>query len=391
MSSRTVSFFIFFSMFLTVYGSANYYIIKRGWQCLPDITRLKRAYIVLALIWAFSYLTGRILENLSPGFMANTLIWIGSSWLGFMAYFFMILIPLDIVRLFNHRFHFFPESWGVNPRKIRLITGCIVFGTVAMANLYGYINACHVRLKPLDIAIDKRAGSLKKLRIVFASDIHLGTIVGEKRLKRMAEMMNEQDPDLVLFGGDIVDEGLHPETHREITEILKSINARYGVFASTGNHELIVGIEKSQAFIAASGIRLLRDEAVTVDGSFVLAGREDASFRRFTEKNRKSLEKILEKTDLNLPLILMDHTPYTLSEAEETGVDLQLSGHTHNGQMWPFNYITGLIFEQDWGRWRRSDTLYYVSCGAGVWGPPVRIGSYPEIVVINVTFGGIDR
>ncbi len=390
MNNRAVTFFVFFSIFLAVYGSANYYIIKRGWQCLPDIVRLKRAYLVIALVWAFSYLTGRILESLSPGFMSSALIWIGSSWLGFMSYFFIILIPIDIVRLLNFWLKFFPSSWAENPLRIRMITGVIVFSVVALANLYGYFNACNVRLEPVDITIDKQAGNLKNLKIVFASDIHLGTIIGEKRLQRMADMINEQNPDIVLFGGDIVDEGLHPETHRGIADILKSIHSRFGSYAVTGNHELIVGIEKSARFIDAAGIRLLQDEALTVNSSFILAGREDSSYKQFTGKQRKTLEEILKGTDQSLPVLLMDHSPFKLEQAEQAGVDLQMSGHTHNGQLWPFNYITGMIYEQDWGYWKKGKTQYYISCGAGVWGPPVRIGSYPEIVVVNITFGDID-
>jgi predicted MPP superfamily phosphohydrolase len=391
MISTQLAFLLFFMIALTITGSVNYYIIRRGWQCLPDKFRLKRAYLVIAVFWAFSYLTGRVLEHWSPGWMSGLLIWTGSSWIGFMSYFFLILIPLDLIRLLNFWFRFFPDSWSVNPHKTRMITGGIIFGVVALANLYGYFNACQFRLKPVDIAIAKSAGDLKKMKIVFVSDIHLGTVVGPSRFGRMVDMINSQNPDLVLIGGDLVDEGLHSEKNRDIHDILKRLRSGYGTYAVTGNHELIVGIDNSEPFITGAGIRLLRDEAVTVNGSFILAGRDDFETKRFTGFERKPLPAILQGTDKNLPIILMDHTPYRLEEAERAGVDLQLSGHTHNGQFWPFNYITGMIFEQDWGYWRRGDTQYYVSCGAGVWGPPIRIGSYPEIVVVDVRFGDIDR
>ncbi len=131
---------------------------------------------------------------------------------------------------------------------------------------------------------------------------------------------------------------------------------------------------------------MLRDTAVLVNGQFYLVGRDDRDKPRFTGKPRKELSEILNKADHAYPIILMDHQPFNLEKSADNGVDLQLSGHTHNGQIWPFSYITRAIYELSWGYKKIRNTHVYVSCGFGTWGPPVRLGSRPEVLIIHLTF-----
>jgi hypothetical protein len=158
------------------------------------------------------------------------------------------------------------------------------------------------------------------------------------------------------------------------------------VYAVTGNHEYIGGVEPACAYLTEHGITMLRDAATVVAKSVVLAGREDISYNRGNGRKRKPLSELLNGCDRSLPIIVMDHQPFRLHEAEGQGVDLQLSGHTHHGQLFPFNFITERVFELSWGYKKKGNTHVYVSCGVGTWGPPVRIGNTPEIVDLTLTF-----
>ncbi len=258
---------------------------------------------------------------------------------------------------------------------------------VAIAIVAGYYNAKNPRLKTLEIHIPKSADSLRTLDVAVASDIHLGTIIGNGRLKRIVDKINSLHADLVLFPGDIVDEDLAPVIQQNLGETLRTIKAKYGVFAVTGNHEYIGGVEDACKYLTDHGIRVLRDEVVTVDGSITLVGREDRSSSQFAGKKRKPLMELMANVDKRFPIILMDHQPIGLNEAVDAGVDLQLSGHTHHGQIWPFNWITEAIYEVSWGYKKKNQTQFYVSSGVGTWGPPVRLGNTPEIINLRITFG----
>ena len=167
---------------------------------------------------------------------------------------------------------------------------------------------------------------------------------------------------------------------------LKNLHAPLGVYAITGNHEYIGGAAEAVAYLTEYNIKFLSDTAEFLDNRFYLAGRDDRDKTRFTGKPRKSLADILKNANHSFPILLMDHQPFQLSIPEELGVDLQLSGHTHDGQIWPFNYITNAIYEVSWGYKKKGNTHIYVSCGYGTWGPPMRIGNHPEVVSITLHF-----
>ena len=217
-----------------------------------------------------------------------------------------------------------------------------------------------------------------------AGDIHLSPINDEKFLANIVEKINSLNPDIVLFPGDIVDDKAEVLKRLNIGKSFKKIKSKYGVFASNGNHEFINGVEDADSFMRENGIEVLRDTMVTIDDAFIISAREDITINNFTNKNRKSLESILNGVDRSYPIILLDHTPVKLDHARKNGIDLQLSGHTHHGQMWPGNIITNLIYEISWGYKKVENTQYYVTSGAGTWGPPVRTGSRSEIVNIKV-------
>ncbi len=383
---KQLNFVIFFTVFFTIYALGNYYIFIRGYQAIPKGSAARPYYVALFLFLALAYIAGRFLERGTICAASGFLIWTGSFWLGMMLYLLLGALFFDCIRLSQFLFHWYPESLTANYERAKQIAAGIVVAISVLLILAGYINALVPLVRNLEIDIPKRAGNLQSLRIALVSDIHLGTIISNSRLNRMIAGINALDPDIVLMAGDIVDEDLAPVIENNLGEMLRSIRSRYGIYAVTGNHEYIGGVEEAYAYLVDHRITMLRDTAVKIADSFYIVGREDRSIKQFTGGIRKTLPSIMADVDTNLPVILMDHQPYNLSDAGKCGADLQLSGHTHHGQMWPFNYITRAIYEISRGYRQIGPTHYYVSNGFGTWGPPVRIGNRPEIVQITLKF-----
>ena len=255
-----------------------------------------------------------------------------------------------------------------------------------MLLLGGFINSTLPRISELTLRVTKRSAKMDRLNIVAVSDIHLGTIVGRYRIEHIVKMINSLNPDLVLLPGDIVDEDLKPVIRQNLGAALLNIRSRFGVYAATGNHEYIGGVEQACDYLTKHNIVMLRDQSIKIADSVFLVGREDLSANRFGGKQRKDLSELMAGVDPGYPVILMDHQPWNLGQVSGQGVDLQISGHTHNGQLWPLNYIVDSIYELPWGYRKIGNTQFYVSDGAGTWGPPIRIGNRPEIVQIHMKF-----
>jgi predicted MPP superfamily phosphohydrolase len=204
-------------------------------------------------------------------------------------------------------------------------------------------------------------------------------------LPKLVNKINALNPDIILFAGDIVDDKAEILKAQGIGKSFLKLKSKYGLFTINGNHEFINGINSSVRYAQKLGMTVLRDTAVLIDESFYLIGREDSTKFRFEGVHRKTLASIVEELD-SFPKILIDHTPFNLSEAVQNNIDLQLSGHTHHGQIWPANIITSLIYEISWGYKKSGNTHFYVTSGAGTWGPPVRTGSKSEIVNIKINF-----
>ena len=377
---------IFILIVLSVYGSVNYYIFLRGWQAIPKISLYKTAYVIIFLLLSLSFFAGRILERYTISAASNIFIWSGSLWLGLMAYLFLSVLLIDILRASNFFFNFFPDFIYANYGKTKLI---IAAGTLALSVLIvvaGFINECIPNIKKIELTIPKKAGNIKSLHIAMASDIHMGTIISNSRLEKLVSTINDLKPDIVLLPGDIVDEDLRPVIKNNLGDILKTFKSKYGTYAITGNHEYIGGAEAAVKYLTAHNINMLRDSAVKINGSFYIVGREDRSIKQFSGLERKDLKIIIKDIDCRLPVILMDHQPFSLHKTAESCVDLQLSGHTHHGQLWPFNFITSMIYEISHGYKKIENTNFYVSSGYGTWGPPIRTSSRSEIVDIILHF-----
>ncbi|MEO8231898.1 MAG: metallophosphoesterase [Ignavibacteriota bacterium] len=377
---------IFFIIFLTVYTSLNFYVFIRGWQVISAYPVLKPIYAFFFVLIAYGYVLAKVLYKYLSPLAYDILLGVGAIWVAFLVYFLLSILLIDILRLFNGWFHFFPSIITDNYETAKKITAIIVVGLVSLIVLLGNLNKRNIEIRNLEITIPKGESKLDELNIVMASDIHLSPIDGERLLEIIVDKMNSLNPDIILLAGDIVDDKAKVLDESGIGESFRKLKSKYGVYSINGNHEFINGVDSCVKFAEKFGIKFLRDSYELIDSSFYLIGREDGSMLQFTGKQRKSLEEIVIDIPNNYPKILLDHTPFKLEQAQQNKMDLQLSGHTHNGQIWPANLITKMIYEISWGYKKKGNTHYYVSSGAGTWGPPVRTGSRSEIVNIKVKF-----
>jgi len=377
---------LFFIIFLTVYTSLNFYVFIRGWQVIAAYPILKPFYAILFIIIAYGYVIAKVLYKYLHPLAYDIILGVGAIWFAFLAYFLLSLLLIDILRLFNGWFHFFPSIITNNYETAKRLTAIIVIALVGLIVFLGNLNKQNIDVRKLEITIPKGDSKLDGLNIVMASDIHLSPIDGERLLVKIVDKMSSLNPDIILLAGDIVDDKAKVLEERGIGESFKKLKSKYGVYSINGNHEFINEVESCVSYAEKFGIKFLRDGYELIDSSFYVIGREDSSMPQFTGKQRKSLEEIVKDIPANYPKILLDHTPFKLEQAQQNGMDLQLSGHTHHGQIWPANIITSMIYELSWGYKKKGNTHYYVTAGAGTWGPPVRTGSSSEIVNIKVKF-----
>jgi predicted MPP superfamily phosphohydrolase len=349
------------------YFAGNIYIFIRGIQALALLPLgLKISLAILFWICVFLIFAGFAAQNSKlPYAFEHVIHEVGTSWLIVTLYMTLSLLCCDILRLFipGFRFGFFIS----------------LFLTIIILSI-GYIHYRNPNTRVFNIHINKfNAGLQKPLKIVAVSDIHLGYGTGKASLKKYVQMINAQHPDLILIGGDLVDRTVVPLYSENMLEELNQLNAPLGIYMVPGNHEYYAGIQKCIEYVKHTGIQLLMDSVVTLPNGIQLIGRDDKSNPR-----RKSLKQLRALTDPSKPTILIDHQPYRLEETEKEGIDLQFSGHTHEGQVWPLSLATDKIFDQSYGYRKWGDSQVYVSSGFSLWGPPFRIGTDSEMIVFMI-------
>jgi uncharacterized protein len=383
---KSMAFLIFYSIVFTVYFSVHYYLFTRLNMVFPGTQGLAIFFKIAFWVIALSFITGRILEKIWLTEFSIGVTVFGSYWLAALLYFLLIVLFIDLIRLADY---FLPLIPSFITSNLMLFKRYFFFGVtfvVFALVTYGYFNARKPVIREYALNIPKKAGELREVSIVLVSDLHLGSILENSHLERIADKVNSLNPDIILMAGDVIDEDLNPVIRKDLGSGLKQLKSRLGVYAVTGNHEYIGGVDLAVDYLEEHGIRMIRDSAILIANSFYLIGREDRDRQRFSGKPRKDLPAIMTGVDKAYPMILMDHQPFTLNESLENGVDLHLSGHTHNGQIWPLNYLIDAIYEVGWGYVNKSGMHVYVSSGVGTWGPPVRIGTRPEIVNIHLKF-----
>ncbi len=385
---KNIGFIIVFTLIIGIYSLLNYYIIRNGLPLFGNSNTYRKIFVWTIVFLAAAFIVGRFTERISVNLFSTTLIWIGSFWLAIMVYLVLQLALIDLVRGIDRLFHFLPDILTHDPVLTRKVLSAVVISITLLVVAIGHLNTWFPVVKKVDLTINKKAGHLKSLHIVAFSDVHLGTIIEKRHLKGIVKQVNELNPDIILIPGDIIDEDIAPVIHSNVGEYLTQLKAKYGVYGVTGNHEYIGGVDKARSYLTDHNIQVLSDTALLIDNSFYIVGREDLTIRQFTNNRRKPLNQIMEEVDTRFPVVLLDHQPLGLQQAEQAGIDLQLSGHTHHGQLWPFQWITQAVFEVSSGLLKKGDTHVLVSSGIGGWGPPVRTNSRPEILDITLSFVG---
>ncbi|SOC10942.1 hypothetical protein SAMN05880501_10659 [Ureibacillus xyleni] len=345
-----------------IYGSISAYL---GWNFKKwlesiHIFRWPVLYWMIVFLVAFSPFLGRV-SWLSPFSV------IGNYWMFFFEYGLIICIVVNIIIF-------------LTPLKNVTIIGSVAVGLLVILFGLGTYNAYSPVTRHLDISINK---SGEPLRLVVASDFHLGILSNKGHLQRFVDLANEAKPDAVLLVGDLVDDDPIWFVEDGMDQVMKQLRATYGVYGVLGNHEYYGG--KIPLFVEemkGANVQILMDETILVGDRFYLTGQEDA-----TNKKRKAIAE-LKPSDEEYPWIVMNHTPYDLELPQKAGADLHLSGHTHLGQLWPNNFITNKIFELDYGHMEKGSMHTLVSSGFGFWGPPMRIGSRSELWIVDINFTG---
>lgn len=360
---------LMFLMLPLVYIAGNAYLYWRILQAMASFPLWAR--IVLSMLFwvvAFALFISIGLRNASlPAPFVKTLYLCGSVWMVFLLYSVLLLILFDLLKAFVH----LP---GQSLFYALPLTLCLL--------VYGYVNYRNPQVRNISIPLEKNLSG-DGLTAVAVSDIHLGYGTGVKALKRYVKMINEQDPDVVFIVGDLIDNSLEPVVSEPFAEVLNSIEAPMGIYMVPGNHEYISGIDDCVQYLSSeTSIRLLRDTVVSLPDGLYIIGRDDRSNR-----DRKSLEDLLAEVPQGSPMLVLDHQPYGLAQTDSLGVDVQISGHTHHGQVWPLNVLVDKIYEQGHGYRKWPHSHIYVSSGLSLWGPPFRIGTESDLGVIHIVPG----
>jgi predicted MPP superfamily phosphohydrolase len=382
-----MSTIIFFAIVFLVLGLMNYYIYRRAIQALEYVSvKWRVMFRVIFIITVPSYILSKALFINFSGTLYEIFHAIGSYWFAYLIYLLLLLLLIDLSRLINRFVKIYPLAFYENPAKTKFYAGIAVFLSATIILFFGWLNMQTITVTNVQISLPKKSSQLDSLHIVFFSDSHFSVIHDKDFTARVVDVTNNLNADIILLGGDIVDEPEAILNNEGIDKELRRLTAPMGVFGIMGNHEYIVDGEETAAFLSKNGVIMLRDTVITIDSLITLIGREDRSKQRETGSGRKSLEELTNNISRDFPIILMDHQPFELQETADAQIDFQLSGHTHNGQWFPGNILVDAIYENPYGLSQKEKTQFFVSSGAATWGPPIKIGAKAEVVSIHILF-----
>ena len=377
----------FLVTFFLLYGSMHLYAFLKARTAFLFGMQTSIYVALVMLIMIFAPIIVRLLEKAGLDVFARITSYIGYIWMGILFLFVSASLVIDI-------YHFLIYVSSLVLRKdfalfipsanfsffIPLLLSIII-------SVYGYFEAKDISTERIIINTSKIPEEVGRLRIVQISDIHLGLIVREDRLRRILSEVKKADPDILVSTGDLVDGQI--DNLEKLAEPFQKINPRYGKFAITGNHEFYAGLDQALSFAEKSGFRILRGEAVTAAGLVNIAGVDDPQGRSYGLFRGRSEKELLSELPHERFTVLLKHRP--LVDRNVLGFfDLQLSGHVHKGQIFPFSIITGLYYPTQAGFANLAgNSKLYVSRGSGTWGPPIRFLSPPEVTVIELVHENI--
>ncbi len=390
---------------LPIYVIANYYVCRWFMRWLDavfngHINKVVRI-IIRAVYWVLSL--GMYVAAIVPEGPVRKFFHVeGTYWYGIVLYVLMIIGICDIIRLIMRKSRKTPKKEPVLTRGKFIAIGTFCFLSILAVAIYGGIQARTIYNTSYEVNVDKNGNKIDNLNIVVVSDQHMGYSVGISMMRDMVDKINSYDPDIVLMAGDIFDNNYDAlENPEELIKIYRSIKSKYGVYAVYGNHDIdetiIAGFTfpsetkltadtRMDEFLEKAGVKNLRDEYVLIDDSFYLYGRPDYQKEGRGINGRKSPEEVTSELDKNLPVIVIDHQPRELKELSKAGVDLDISGHTHDGQIFPLNLTAKIMWENPCGLLKVGNMYSLVTSGVGFFGPGVRVGTEAEVVDLKVAF-----
>jgi predicted MPP superfamily phosphohydrolase len=367
-----LAMFGFIASVILIYIGMQYYVAFWAIRNFPVLSLNADAVRIGVLLIALSFPLNMYCLRHFRGAWTGWFAYVSYIWLGVVFIWLSWAVLGDFVVLMA-------RFWGAAER-LRPWAAALVLAATASSVLWALCNAARMpRLTEVAVALPHLPRELEGFTIVQLSDLHLGVTVPLTKFARVVEASNGLHPDLVVLTGDILDAGLRDES--EAGRIGARIKAPQGVFAVLGNHEFYHGVEDSARGFQEMGARLLRNEIVTLPCGLQVAGFDDLVAGGV---HRGEMAAVLAKIDRSKPSLLLSHQPLAFDEAARAGVGLVLSGHTHQGQIFPFTLIVRLVYRYVYGLHREGNSWLYVTSGTGQWGPPMRLFTRAEIVRITL-------
>ncbi|MDR3267920.1 MAG: metallophosphoesterase [Tannerella sp.] len=359
----------------------NPYIFWRGYQAIPPSKKWRVPYILLFILEWHLYFTGFFFHGSLPNGLLTSLLLICNTWYVASIYLTMGLLLLELVRLAVRRWHRCPETIRRHWPEMKLALFFIFLAAVAGLMVKAHYNVAHPVVKHVHLHIPKVVAGRDSLTIAMLSDLHFGETIGKDYARRYVALCNGQHPDIIVLTGDIIDHESLIAEREHIEDDLRQLHAPLGTYLILGNHEYRANRHAKLRWLKKTGGVLLVDSVAMPDSTFYLIGRDDA-----INPHRATLRTLMEKTDPAKPVIVLDHQPEAFNETRMNHPDLTLHGHTHNGQLWPYSLLLKLVFECPYGYYRTGNTQFYISSGIGCAGPPYRVGTCSELVMLHITF-----
>lgn len=387
-----------------IYLLLNLYILRWAYLWMGTCHSILRTlgfrliFAVIYVLLSTSLLTGFLIKN--PKSLHRMLKITGNYFLGIFLYTLVIILLADFGRiLLKYVFH---ASW-IHSRTAFTVAGAICALLILLLSACGIFHAKYIKTTSYDVIINKTIPERTSMKVVLLADTHFGYNAGVLHARELVRKINKQKPDLVCIAGDIFDNEYDAIRNPEkLEKTLRGIKSTYGVYACWGNHdlneEILAGFTfkhkdgdlsdikdpRMKKFLKNSNIHILEDESILINDQFYVIGRKDASLTEKIHETRKAPAQLTEKLNRDKPIIMIDHQPKELQELADAGVDLDLCGHTHDGQTFPGNFTIKLMWENPCGLLSKDNMTNITTSGAGVWGPAMRIGTDSEICSINI-------
>ncbi|WP_350342649.1 metallophosphoesterase [Proteinivorax tanatarense] len=382
---RKIIFSIIVVVFIAVYTVINLYVGLRLGAFVNTLLPFLEPVLYWMFFWivVYTYIISRVFNQLFPSITIRRAKIVGAYWLALLFYFLISFIIIDLAILVTR---IFKPNFSLWDNEVFLLWFGILFLTfMSLLIVRGYKNASQIEINRYNVNISKSLSKYDKINIVVISDLHLGTIVDNNMLQKFVDEINGLEPDIITILGDVVDEDVRPFIQQKMEKTFAKLSAKIGIYAVLGNHDYFGGGHaKIIDSLQRANIKVLVDEHVNIMDGLIIAGRIDPTGARYCGHAQKPLKSWMNDINFDNPVILLTHQPTKLEEARKIGVDLQLSGHTHRGQLFPNNFFTSLFFENHWGLRKKGEFTSIVTSGAGTWGPPIRTGHKAEIVQITL-------